>query len=71
MKDATQRLDLSGWMTIDEARRVLGVSRAWIYVLLQQGKIRSTRVLGRRPLLREDVLAYPGGKRERQKKRSR
>jgi len=58
MKDETQRLDLSGWMTIDEARRVLGVSRAWIYVLLGQGKIRSTRILGRRLLLREDVLAY-------------
>jgi len=61
MKDATQLpFDLSDWMTIDEARRVLGVSRVWIYVLLERGKIRSTRILGRRLLLREDVIAYRG-----------
>jgi len=67
MNTRDNAFDFSGWVTVKEAAKMLGVSRAWVYVLLERGVFRSVSVLGRRLLLREDVAALQK-ERKRQKK---
>ena len=57
-------------LTITEAANVLGISRAALYVAIQNGRLTAATVLGKQVLRRADVAAYeprsyrdrPGGK---------
>ena len=46
------------WVSIAEAARLKGVGRASIYAAIDDGKIQSAEIGGRRLALRQDVEAY-------------
>jgi len=51
-------IDMSVFVTISEAAELRGVSRAAIHELVQRGRLRSERMLGRVLLYRSDVESF-------------
>lgn len=65
MHNLTIRLDDRLALQLGEAAQAIGISKATIYRRIADGSLPSTRVGGRRLVLRDDLLALlNGGRRE-------
>ncbi len=54
--------DIGDLITVTEAARLRGVSRAAMYELVQRGRLKSEKMFGRVLLYRSDVEAFEKGK---------
>ena len=57
-----QKRPLGDFVTVTEAAKLRGVSRAAIHALIQRGRLRSENVLGRVLLYKSEVLAFEKNK---------
>jgi excisionase family DNA binding protein len=55
-------VDMSEFLTVAEAAELRGVSRAAIHELVQRGRLRSERMLGRVLLYKSEVVSFEKGK---------
>ncbi len=53
---------MSEFLTVAEAAELRGVSRAAIHELVQRGRLRSERMLGRVLLYKSEVVSFEKGK---------
>jgi excisionase family DNA binding protein len=57
-KEKSGIVDMNDFVTVAEAAELRGVSRAAIHELVQRGRLRSERMLGRVLLYRNEIEAF-------------
>ena len=57
-KEKLQKRPLEDFITVVEAAKLRGVSRAAIHALIQRGRLRSENMLGRVLLYKDEVLSF-------------
>ncbi len=62
IQNRAHKRPLEDFVTVTEAAKLRGVSRAAIHALIQRGRLRSENVLGRILLYKSEVLAFEKNK---------